>query len=363
MTRRKQTTASALPQGGAEGQSPPSPELFESMENVRARAMTFLFKGRIPRSRLSLLEGDKGVGKSTMLAAIAASVTGGPPLPGHRRSKEGAGVLWLASEEDYESEVKPRLVSAEAVIARVYNPAVDRRSGLRHRLQLPADLHRLNEVVDRHNVELFIADPWVSLMPPFLSVKDEQAVRSVLEPLGDWCSLLGVTTILTRHLSKNRSAPLLDQGLGSVAVGNVARSILRLSPHPVEVGVCCLSHVNINGSVRAPTLTYRFLAEGQKPPKICWSGEISLTADQIAEEREEPAERDAFDDAKRLLRGLLNGEARPCKEVMLEMRDAGISERTLRKAKVALRVTSRRVKAGMRAYWEWAEPKGGFEKE
>ena len=68
----------------------------------------------------------------------------------------------------------------------------------------------------------------------------------------------------------------------------------------------------------------------------------------------DPEERSAVDDAKEFLAGLLADGPMPAKRVYGEARDAGHSERTIRRAQKALGVEA--IKEGLKGSWLWKLP-------
>jgi hypothetical protein len=83
-----------------------------------------------------------------------------------------------------------------------------------------------------------------------------------------------------------------------------------------------------------------------------WIGETDLTANDLQMQEQTGEKRKVIDEAVQLLHGALSGGARPCREVQTELRDAGITEATLRRAKSKLGVSA--VKTDMRGGWVWS---------
>jgi putative DNA primase/helicase len=87
---------------------------------------------------------------------------------------------------------------------------------------------------------------------------------------------------------------------------------------------------------------------------VHWHGEVALDAEQVAG-NSDGADRSAADEATGFLRELLVDGPVPAKQVLAEAKDAGIAERTLKRAKSGLGIVSR--KDG--DHWTWSLP-GGF---
>lgn len=341
------------------------PELTPRVDGVtwgspdELRSIDWFWPGALPAGVLCLLEGRKSTGKSSLAAAIAAAVTGGPPLPGWT-GPTAARVLWQASEDDWNSVVIPRLIAAGAIVERVGRLDVDAGFGRRRRLQLPDDGTILSDALRETSTSLLVLDPYVSLAGAGLDVRIEQQARAYLEPLAETCAALGVCGLLTRHLRKGSGGDAREAGLGSVAVANVARAILRCDEHPHEPDLFTLAVVAVNHGRRAPTRVYAIEPGSAEYPRITWRGEVALTADAIAEGRGSEADRDEWQEADRLLYTLLStGWVQVCTVSAFAER-AGVTPRMLRRAKARLRIPSRLVGYGPDGAWQWGPPADGW---
>src|SRR5437870_11268147 len=75
------------------GVQPQSPSGFVSLAQVPRREVGFLWPGWIPADRITFLDGDPGLGKSTILLDLAARLTGGLPLPDGQATHPGDVIL------------------------------------------------------------------------------------------------------------------------------------------------------------------------------------------------------------------------------------------------------------------------------
>ena len=359
--KTKAQRAAEVSANGHAGTPPRCPEGWQPLAEVEETVPHWLWPHRIPACSLSLIEGRKGVGKSTLLAAICANVTGGPQLPGAAPSTVGR-VIWLISEEDAGAVVRPRLTAAGCDISHVITPQKVARGPLAVKLTLPSQLSRLEDVIANVSPALVVMDPWTSFVDAGADLYHEQSVRGVLEPLVEIAHRLRCSFLLTRHLRKGTNGPAIDQGMGSTGVGNVCRSILRVDRHPQDKTVSTLSQVASNLGSLAPTLKFRIVQEGTST-RCEWMGQSSLDAEALADASGDGAERDARADARELLRSICHDDFRPAKDVLSEAKVNGIGERTLRAAKATLGVVSRRKQVGEQAFWEWGPPPAGWPEE
>jgi hypothetical protein len=356
--KTKSELAAHTSANGATGSADPSVLGWQRLHTVESRPLKWLWPGRVPDNALTLIEGRKGVGKSTLLAAIAAHVTGGPPLP-DQTSQVPRAVLWMISEEDAGSVVRPRLEAAGCEVDKVFTPKPHREGPLSVKITLPSKLARLEVAIADLKPRVVVMDPWCSYVDKGADINHEQSIRSVLEPLVDIGQRLGTAFLLTRHLRKGSNGPAIDQGMGGAGVGNVCRSILRVDRHPNDRQFCLVSQVSTNLGPLANTLRFRMEAKAGWV-SLVWAGESSLDAEMLADASGDGGERDARADARNLLRSLLADGWRGAREVLAEAKQIGIGERTLRAEKSAQKIPSRRTQQGAEAYWEWGSPAEGW---
>lgn len=332
-------------------------ELWERADKVKAQKLTWLLPGRILSGSIAILEGQKGVGKSSVAVALAASLTSGTPFLG-RRKKDTGDVLWLAGEESFRAVVKPRLLAAGADLSRIHR-LKDAPGGGPGRLFLPMGLNHLRDAIEAWNVRLIVADPWICCLDPSLSPSNEQQVRLALDPLNGLMIDTGCVSLLSRHWTKDSSADRVDRGIGSVAVAAVARSIMAIDWPDERTTRRVLRVVRCNEATSTPAIEYHL--EGEPGcPVMARLRELSAAEDDPRGDQSDPGERDVRADAQVLLRHLIGTEWVQASAVLREATSAAIGERTLRAAKAELGVRSRRKGGTHPAVWEWGPPKAGW---
>jgi len=341
-----------------------SPEVtdqeWESAAKVRKEKLTWLMPGRIVAGAVNILEGEKGVSKSTFSALLCSCVTAGKTYLGMKKQKPST-VLWLPGEEDVARVVLPRLEAAGANMGRVLFPPVS-SNGIRWRPTFPGDIDTLRERIDRSKASLVIIDPLSCYVPSQCDLRNDQVIHEVLDPFGDVAAATGCTILLNRNLTKNKYASRLDRGQGGAAVAGVARAVLcidwpdRKKPKRVlRVVACNLTHEtpaaeyiiednNGFGCIRKFTLVDPEDDEEQRPD-------------------DDDAERDVRADAKTMLKKLLDKSAVEVSVILQEACSIQVSPRTLRTAKKELGITSHRKVVGKKAKWEWKKPASGWKKE
>ncbi len=95
--------------------------VFRRMSEIMPEPIRWLWEGRIPLGKVTLLEGEPGVGKSTLTTEIAARVSRGAAMPASKTPEVGsANVVIFGEHDDLADTIQPRLEAADADLARIY---------------------------------------------------------------------------------------------------------------------------------------------------------------------------------------------------------------------------------------------------
>ena len=78
------------------------------LTNVEPRAVDWLWGGRIPMGTATIIDGDPGLGKSTLALDLAARLTTGSSMPDGTPGTIGS-VIYLTAEDVLEYTIRPRL--------------------------------------------------------------------------------------------------------------------------------------------------------------------------------------------------------------------------------------------------------------
>ena len=133
--------------------------------DVDREPVRWLWPGRIPLGKVSVLDGDPGTGKSTLTLTMAAKVSTGSPFPDGTRPERG-DVILLNAEDDIGDTIRPRLEAAGADLARCWVLPDVRPEGKEPRLpELPADLFLLEDLVKQKAAALVVIATLSGLIP------------------------------------------------------------------------------------------------------------------------------------------------------------------------------------------------------
>ena len=89
--------------------------------DIERRELEWLWPGRIPMGKLTVIAGDPGFGKSLLTVAMASTVTNEAKWPDCDECSPFGSVVLLSAEDDDGDTVKPRLMAAEADETKVHS--------------------------------------------------------------------------------------------------------------------------------------------------------------------------------------------------------------------------------------------------
>ena len=304
---------------------------------IRMEPTSWAWNDRIPLGGVTLLAGQEGSGKTTILADVLARATRGQ-LDGDLQG-DAVGCVYATAEDSWSRTLAPRLMAAGADLDRVFFVQVD---GLNGGLSVPGDLIDLAERMKATGSRVLVLDPLGAHLGSTLDTHRDAAVRQALAPLAGHMDALGAACVGIVHWSKAPTTQALDRVNGSRAFTAAARAMLAVAEDP-EDGMCrvlILAKSNL-GRLDVPALRYRVegrrvtTADGQEiaTSGIAWLGEAPgvSTADIFASS--DPEERSMREEMADVLREILADGPVERKTVVARLKDSGytFSERTLQR--------------------------------
>ncbi len=330
------------------------------VDQIQVKAVEWLWPEMIPLGKLCILDGDPGLGKSTLLLDLAARVTTTGIMPDGSQGITGH-VAVLSAEDGEDDTIKPRLFLAGADEARVHViGSVEDGTGERP-LDIPGDLDVLEKQLTEWDARLLIVDPLMAYLASGVDGSKDQDIRRCMLRLKRLAERCRCTIILLRHLNKGNAANPLYRGGGSIGIIGSARTGLLVGVDPDDADGRILAPVKSNLSRLAPSLKYRL--ELNTTLKICrveWTGTSPHRADRLiqapptAEQREEIEEaRTKEETCREYLREILRDGPVEVRLVKTELGKAGFAVRTVERAAKGLGVQLRRDTDDGRNTYSW----------
>jgi|GEM_PF-804216 len=337
------------------------------LADVEPRAVSWLWAGRIPAGRITLLVGRPGEGKSFLTTDAAARVTTGTPWPDGSDCPRGS-VLLMTAEDDPADTIRPRLDAHGADVQRVHLLSAVRSvdaEGTYDRLITLADINAIAAALERlHDCRLVVVDPVGSFLGGKTDAHRDNEVRSVLAPIAKLAEKHGPAVLVVAHTRKACSTYADDLALGSRAFTGISRAVWHLSRDHDAKHRRLLLPGKCNLAAQPEGLA--FSIDGD-PPRIAWERDpVAMHADDaLAAAAAAGTARRGPDPAAHLLavtwlREALAGGPRPARDLRDEwLHGHGGSERTLKRAKHSLGVDAYRPEVP--GPWWWRLEQGGQE--
>lgn len=362
---RGEQKANGKPNGHSAAEAPEAvryrPDII-CLADVKPQVVQWLFLGRIPYGRLTLLVGRPGAGKSFLTCDIAARLSRGLPWPCGGGNAPLGETLFICAEDDPGDTVVPRLIAAGADLQKTHLlrgkkiEIEDQKKVVAFDLQ---NVALIGETLDAlPNIRLVIIDPIGNYIGGRVDAHRDNEVRSVLMPLVELAMARGVAILLVCHSKKGKADFADDTALGSRAFVGVARSVWHLTEDKTDRARKLLLPGKCNLSVPAPGLAFRI---GGSPARLEWEAKPleGMHADDVLSESAEretnrgpaPERRDAAADwlAEQLRFGAVT-----VKEIKESAAAAELAWRTVRRASEILGVIPD--KQSFSGGWTWRLP-------
>lgn len=190
-------------------------------DTVYAKKVEWLWYPYIPYGKITIVQGDPGEGKSTMMIQIAALITNGKLMPDGSGEGIPGNVIYQAAEDGIEDTVKPRLEAAGADCRRIaFLEQLDEEP-------IRLDDERLAQAIESMKAKLLVIDPLQAYLGIDSDMKSN-SIRAVFGRLGKVAERTGCAVVLIGHMNKSGSTKGIYRGLGSIDIAAVARSILMV---------------------------------------------------------------------------------------------------------------------------------------
>ncbi len=213
-----------LPVDGTESAGPRM--VLRPLAEVQPRQVRWLVPGLIPLRTLTLVAGVGGLGKSTWLMAIAASVSRG-------ELGEPGDVIIVSFEDPAAEVLRPRAEAAGADLRRLHEVVVEGLDGI-DPVRLPRDVGELLRMIGEVQARFVIIDPVVAAIDTAFDAHKDQHVRAVLAQLAAIAEEKMCAIALVGHLNKTPSSDPYIRVASSVAFWNAARSVVLVTEDPDE---------------------------------------------------------------------------------------------------------------------------------
>ncbi len=330
--------------------------------SIRPTSIDWIWSQWLARSKLTILAGVAGTGKTTVALYFASTVSNAGKFPDSSECKESGNVLIWSSEDDPSDTLVPRLIAAGADLNKIhfvdgvrdcdgeiksFDPAVD----------MPA-LYRSIKTIG--GASLLIVDPIVSAVSGDMHKAND--VRRSLQAIVDFASEFNCAVIGISHFAKGSKASTpQERVIGSQAFGALARMVwVCAKDEESQTRVFARAKSNISDDTGGFNYS---LAQTELPDLnihtsiVIWGDSIEGSAKDIlfdVEGSQEDRPKNATAEAMDALRDILSTEKMIGKEAKSLLMKEGFTEKVIRNAREKLNVEIEKEGFGkdFRTFWK-----------
>lgn len=308
-----------------------------NMNDVEAKEVEWLWYPYIPFGKITIIQGDPGEGKTTLILNLAAMLSKGERLPYDDKLRTPINVIYQTAEDGLSDTVKPRLQNAKADSSRI--SVIDESE---HELSITDE--RLEWAIEQTNAKLVILDPLQAYLGSNVDMHRANEIRPVMKHLGVIAEKYQCAVVLIGHMNKASGMKSSYRGLGSIDIPASARSVL------------VVGRIKDNPTIRVMAQTKNSLApEGEpiafelnKDTGFKFIGKYDISVDDLLNGTNHITKSEQ---AENLIKDFLSdGQPKQQKQIQKQAEMRSISIRVLNEAKKQLGVRS--FKSGNCWYWE-----------
>lgn len=307
------------------------------MSEVQSQEIEWLWYPFIPYGKLTIIQGDPGDGKTTMVLNLAAKLSKGEALDKNMKVTEPVNVIYQTAEDGLADTVKPRLELAGADCERII--VIDESDK-----SLSMVDERLEEAIVRTGARLLILDPIQAYLGGGMDMNRANEARDMTKKLGALAEKTKCAIILIGHMNKASGNKAAYRGMGSIDFFAVARSVLLVGRVEGESNTRAVVQIKNNLAAFGHPKAFALSEDGFK-----WLGDYEITVDEVLGGITPKANK--MEQAKQMLRELAETQSAVLSnEIFDRANELGISKRTLENAKKELGVQTRKINNAW--YWE-----------
>lgn len=317
------------------------------MEDVVSKEVEWLWYPYIPYGKITIIEGDPGEGKTTLVLKLVAALSRGLPLPcDDDKEYEPIHIIYQTAEDGIEDTIKPRLEKAGADCSMIR--VIDETD---KELSMTDD--RLEQAIIETGARLIILDPIQAYIGATVDMHRANEIRPVLKHLGIIAEKHNCAIILIGHMNKASGSKSTYRGLGSIDIQATARSVLLVARLRDKPNIRIMAHDKSSLAPAGDAIGFEMTEDNGM---VC-IGPYDITIDELLSGNEGRGKK-KLDIAENFIKEYFgSNKVIPSNEIMMEAAKRSIKRNTLLSAKKKLGITSDKEKAeDGTIYWTWVMP-------
>ena len=295
------------------------PEYWNGSE-LKVTKIDWLWEPYLPFGKISIIEGDGGDGKTTMILAIAAMLSQGiqPPamINGQLRPSKKirpVNTFYLSIEDGLTDTILPCYLENGGDPKRICFS----KEKVHH---LTLNEEEVTGMIKANNARLLVIDPIQAFLPENINMGSVTHMRKIFTMLANVASTTNTAIVIIGHLNKNEGCKAVHRGLGSADIAAAVRSIL-------------LVYMDQENNRFVKSIKSNFKGADYTPIALVMDdmGKVIFEQGQRYED-EPPTPGLKIDIATEIIKEMLSGGAVPASDIIEACDLEGISSKTARRA-------------------------------
>lgn len=307
-----------------------------NMSDVESKEISWLWYPFIPYGKLTIIQGDPGEGKTTLVLNIAAVLSKGQGLDEHMNPEQPLHIIYQTAEDGLADTVKPRLEKAQADCNNIF--VIDETD-----VSLSMLDERIEQAILKEKAKLMILDPIQAYLGAKMDMNRANEARDMTKHLGQVAERTGCAIVLIGHMNKNAGGKVAYRGMGSIDFFAVARSVMLVGRIEGQSNLRAMIQIKNNLAAFGHPKAFELAEDG-----FHWLGDYEITADEVLGGMVPKASK--LEMAKQFLREQAERTQKILSTEIIELvAQEGISKRTLETAKKELKIKAERCNNN----WYW----------